>query len=86
MTTSLHVPPRTLPRDVEHFDVTYVGSEGDDRSWNVAADSPQEAIAIAVGYMLGAGGTYSAWDPQDPFGMPVAELDVAGDEEWPPTQ
>lgn len=65
-----------------HFEVTYLGTDGDDRSWNVAADNPLTAITIAVGIMVRAPGTYSAWDSEDRFRMPVAELDVdraAGD-------
>lgn len=71
---------------MDNFEVTHSGTDGEDRSWNLAAASPQEALDIAASLMRGAPGTYSAWDPEDRFGMPVAELEVAVDANTRPSR
>jgi hypothetical protein len=59
----------------EEFEVTLLTDVDTTLSWKVIAETPEQAIEIALGFPNACAGIYSVWDPQDPTGMPLKEYE-----------
>jgi hypothetical protein len=57
----------------EEFEVTLLTTADTTFSWKVVAETPEQALEIAMGLPGACAGIYSVWDPQDPHGMPLKE-------------
>jgi hypothetical protein len=57
----------------EEFEVTLLTTADTTLSWKVFAETPEQALGIAMNFPDACAGIYSVWDPQDPNGMPLIE-------------
>ena len=63
----------TTANVTEEFEVTLLKDVNTTLSWTVTAETPEQALEIAMSRQNASTGTYSVWGPQDPNGMPLLE-------------